>query len=211
MNVVIAPAALPASTVAKVINPLGTSTVSTFEDAYHRRLAYSSGSFNGSALSIAKGSRLLLCMRNAGLSVWKIKEKRKQTSEGDEMVVDEEHHAQEPNPQDGGWERVLDMDLNVHTNLVASAISDDGKWIAVSDWYETKLFRLERLVSSLSFHSSIVLSAERYSRKTVTSNQNEYEISLPLCRLLLDKLPKLYRLVLRLSFSHPIQPNWSCR
>lgn len=147
MNVVIAPAALTtASTRANIINPLGTSTVSTFEDAYHRRLAYSSGSFNGSALSLAKGARLLLCMRDMGLTVWKIKPKRKPSLEGDEMVVDESSQGQGQNLE-GGWERVLDMDLNVHTNLVASAISDDGKWIAVSDWYETKLFRLERLVS----------------------------------------------------------------
>jgi len=50
-----------------------------------------------------------------------------------------------------GFEQVLDMDLNVHTNLVASAISGDGKWIAVSDWYESKLFHLETLVSHLLF------------------------------------------------------------
>lgn len=49
---------------------------------------------------------------------------------------------------EGGWERVLDMDLNMNTNVVASAISDDGCWVAVSDWYETKLFRLEREVGA---------------------------------------------------------------
>ena len=52
--------------------------------------------------------------------------------------------------QERGWERVLDMDLNVQTNLVAGAISDDGRWIAVSDWYETKLFQLSEQVSGRS-------------------------------------------------------------
>ena len=52
-------------------------------------------------------------------------------------------------PEDGGYVPVLDIDLNVHTNLVATAISDDGKWIAVSDWYESRLFRIETEVSSL--------------------------------------------------------------
>ena len=49
--------------------------------------------------------------------------------------------------QAGGWEQVLDMVLNVRTNLIASAISDDGAWLVVSDFYETKLFSLEATVS----------------------------------------------------------------
>ena len=39
------------------------------------------------------------------------------------------------------------MVLNVRTNLIASAISDDGAWLVVSDFYETKLFSLEATVS----------------------------------------------------------------
>ena len=179
MNVVIAPAALPASTVTKVINPLGTSTVSTFEDAYHRRLAYSSGSFNGSALTLAKGARLLLCMRDSGLSVWRIKQKRKQSTDGDEMLVDEETSV--PSQEDGGWERVLDMDLNVHTNLVASGISDDGKWIVVSDWYETKLFRLEQLVSPhasiLSFRIVLIILTGQWRSQTQTNTGFHFHCS----------------------------------
>ena len=178
MNVVIAPAALPASTVTKVINPLGTSTVSTFEDAYHRRLAYSSGSFNGSALTLAKGARLLLCMRDSGLSVWRIKQKRKQSPDSDEMLVDEETSV--PSQEDGGWERVLEMDLNVHTNLVASGISDDGKWIVVSDWYETKLFRLEQLVSPhasiLSFRIVLIILTGQWRSQTYTSLHHDFLI-----------------------------------
>ncbi|CAL1696492.1 unnamed protein product [Somion occarium] len=146
MNVVIAPAALPASTMTKVVNPLGTSTISTFEDAYHRRLAYSSGSFNGSALHLAKGARLLLCMRDSGISIWKISRKQKPSLGVEDMITTED-----PTPQSGapdrGWDRVLDMALNVTSNLVASAISDDGKWVTVSDWYETKLFCLEQLAN----------------------------------------------------------------
>jgi U3 small nucleolar RNA-associated protein 4 len=44
---------------------------------------------------------------------------------------------------------VLDVELNVHTNLVASAMSDDGQWLVVSDLYETKLFSIEIDVSLL--------------------------------------------------------------
>lgn len=33
--------------------------------------------------------------------------------------------------------------VQLQTNLIASAVSNDGKWLAVSDLYETKLFRLQ--------------------------------------------------------------------
>ncbi|KAI0735408.1 WD40 repeat-like protein [Earliella scabrosa] len=134
MSVVVTPAALPTATLAgKVLNPLSTSTQATFEDAYHRRLAYASGMASASAVHLARKARLVMCTREAGLTVWRVA-KRKQR---DEDIDDVEALG-----QDGGWERVLDMDLNVQTNVVAGAISDDGKWIAVADWYETKLFQL---------------------------------------------------------------------
>ncbi|KAI0336048.1 WD40 repeat-like protein [Cubamyces sp. BRFM 1775] len=135
MSVVVTPAALPTATLAgKVMNPLATSTTATFEDAYHRRLAYTSGPASSSAVHLAKKARLLMCTREAGLTVWRIS-KRQQKN-------DEDLDTDPANAQDSGWERVLDMDLNVQTNIVAGAISDDGRWIAVADWYETKLFQL---------------------------------------------------------------------
>ena len=142
MSIAVTPAALSGSTVTKVINPLSTSNVATFEDSYQRRLAYTSAPYHGSALHLARQARLLLCMRDSGLSVWRIQPRRT-------VAFDEEDPDRDP-PEDGGWVPVLDMDLNVHTNLVASAISDDGRWIAVSDWYESRLFRVESDVSCSS-------------------------------------------------------------
>ncbi len=140
MSVVVTPAALPTATLAgKVMNPLATSTTATFEDAYHRRLAYTSGPASSSAVHLAKKARLLMCTRDAGLTVWRIAAKNSE----------EDADWEAPNTQDG-WERVLDMDLNVQTNIVAGAISDDGNWIAVADWHETKLFQLNEQVSLLS-------------------------------------------------------------
>lgn len=138
MSVVVTPAALPTATLAgKVTNPLATSTTATFEDAYHRRLAYTSGPASSSAVHLAKKARLLMCTRDAGLTVWRIAAKKSE----------EDPDWEAPSAQDG-WERVLDMDLNVQTNIVAGAISDDGQWIAVADWHETKLFQLNEQVST---------------------------------------------------------------
>lgn len=140
MSVVLTPAALPSATLIKVINPLATSTDCTFEDSYHRRLAYTSGPSCTSAIQIARQARLMSCMHDAGLSVWRVPPKRV-TSNGENLDEDISDVAD--------WEKVLEMDLKVQTNLLASAISDDGRWIAVSDLYETKLFSLTTGVSRL--------------------------------------------------------------
>lgn len=149
MSVVVTPAALPSSTITKVINPLSTSTVATFEDSYHRRLVYSSGGWQGSAVHVARQARFVLCQRDAGVSVWRILEKNGQRR-GEDQKGEGEEDEEGPLPSSGGWEPVLDMDLSVHTNIVASAISDDGRWIVVADWYETKLFKLLKSVSFLN-------------------------------------------------------------
>jgi U3 small nucleolar RNA-associated protein 4 len=143
MSVVVTPAALPSSTVVKVINPLSTSAESTFEDSYHRRLAYPCGPSSISAVRIARHARLISCIRDTGLSIWRIL--KKQSLSDDEDLV----NGTQDIPDSGGWEKVLDVELNVHTNLVASAMSDDGQWLVVSDLYETKLFSIEIDVSLL--------------------------------------------------------------
>ncbi|KXN83554.1 U3 small nucleolar RNA-associated protein 4 [Leucoagaricus sp. SymC.cos] len=131
MSVVLSPAALPESTLTKVINPLSTSTTSTFGDAYHRRLTYTVGN----AIRISRNRRLMLCLREAGLSVWRILPKPEDETADDVQEEDAE-------PWSGGWEKVLEMNLNVASNLVAGEISEDGRWLAVSDMYEAKLFSL---------------------------------------------------------------------
>ncbi|KAL1740555.1 WD40-repeat-containing domain protein [Schizophyllum fasciatum] len=127
MNVVLTPAAAASATIAKVVNPLATSVDATFEEAYQRRLAYPASA----AVRVAPHARLVACMRDAALTLWRI---LKQDVPTDEAPA-----------TDGAdnWEKVLEMELNVDTNLLAHAVSSDGRWLAVSDLYETKLFRLQ--------------------------------------------------------------------
>ncbi|KAF7339657.1 WD-REPEATS-REGION domain-containing protein [Mycena sanguinolenta] len=134
MSVVVTPAALPTSTVVKIVNPISTSTHSTFEDSYHRRLAYSSGPSSSSAIHVAREARLLCCARDAGLGIWRINKKPARTAD--------EEATTEGDIDAAGWEKVLDMELNVHTNLLATAISSNGRWLVLSDLYESKLFSL---------------------------------------------------------------------
>ncbi len=157
MSIVVTPAAFPRTSTAHLTNPLATSVTATFEDAYHRRIAYSSGAHGAVGLHLAKRARLVLSTGDTDLAVWRLPEK---------PLVEEEP----PPALSGGglgWKKVLEMSLRVQTNIVASAISDDGHWLAVSDGFETKLFWLQVDVRVFHFvlHSSVVhLTREVFGR-----------------------------------------------
>jgi U3 small nucleolar RNA-associated protein 4 len=133
MSLVICPCALPSPDL-DAVNPLKAGIVSTFEDAYHQRLPYTTGV--SPAVQVAREAKLVLCRRETGLTIWKIK---KSASPGEVGLTDLKASA---NDQEDGWEKLVDMQLKTRTNLVACAIADDGSWVAASDLYETKLFRL---------------------------------------------------------------------
>lgn len=124
----------------KVINPLASSTVPTFEDGVYRRVAYPTGL--APAICMARRAGLLMSTGDEGVSIWKIRKDRK--TAGVEDIGVKEINIQEG----GGYEKLLDMELDTTTNICASAISEDGRWIAVSDVYETKLFELRDIVCS---------------------------------------------------------------
>jgi U3 small nucleolar RNA-associated protein 4 len=157
MSLVVTPAALPRSTTARIANPLSTSVTATFEDAYHRRIAYSSGVHGTVGLHLAKRARLVLSTGDTGLAVWRLPEKPS-LEEGPSLALSGEGP---------GWNKVLEMSLSVQTNIVASAISDDGRWLAVSDSFEVKLFWLQRSVRV--FHSG--LQANAYSSSSRSTRQ----------------------------------------
>lgn len=141
MSVVLTPA-LPASVTtstnaARVVNPLATSVAATFEDSYYRRVPYSA------VTSVAKRARLVLSVHETGLNVWRVLD-----IPSSSMVVDGMDNSTDPESR-VGWESVLEMEFSVHTNLIASALSNDGRWLVASDLYETKLFELVKTVSTL--------------------------------------------------------------
>ena len=142
MLLALKPAASPTSTVMKVVNPLDTSVEATFEDSYHRRINYPVMG----KMRVARGARLVSCVREAGLSVWRIAKKAEP-----EKVMEEKYGGDgdvDEEPFSGGWEKILEMDLNVNSNIIAHEISDDGRWLVVSDLFESKLFSLRINVSS---------------------------------------------------------------
>jgi U3 small nucleolar RNA-associated protein 4 len=148
MSIVVTPAALPRNSTVRLTNPLATSVNATFDDAYHRRIAYSSGAHGTVGLHLAKRARLVLSTGDTDLAVWRLPER----------PLVEEDPLLAPSGEGLGWKKVLEMTLRVQTNIVASAISDDGCWLAVSDAFETKLFwlQVDVRVFHLALHHSVV-------------------------------------------------------
>ncbi|KAG8220082.1 WD40 repeat-like protein [Butyriboletus roseoflavus] len=160
------PASMTTSTVAaRVINPLATSVVTTFEDSYYRRVPYFS------AVSVARSARLVSYMHETGLNIWRVL-----NIPSTAMVIDGRDNSTDPELR-VSWESMLEMEFVVQTNLIASALSDDGRWLVVSDLYETKLFelcktptgemqprRIRSLTAVLEAHISI--SSSKGSRST---------------------------------------------
>ena len=141
VNLNIKPCMLPlersASQPTRILNPIKTSSLSTFADSWQLRRNYPS---RGLVLR-ARDARLLMLVRNRGVSVWRLSKLQNNSDDSDELGLQALLH--DPEATDGGWAKVLDMQLNVATNLCCGAISDDGQWLAVADMYETKLFRLD--------------------------------------------------------------------
>lgn len=134
MSVVLTPAALPANTLlGKVVNPLATSKEATFEESYQRKLGWTAGVCT--RVRTAKTARLVMGMHDTGVSLWKVKKREKWNLDLPDSSEDKD-----------GWEKLLEMELSLRTNLVAVAISDNGCWLAASDLYETKLFYINTTV-----------------------------------------------------------------
>jgi U3 small nucleolar RNA-associated protein 4 len=112
--------------------------VATFEDSYHRKMGYSTGFSGTGGIKIARKRRLVLSAQDQSINLWRILDRDPHNMDIPNPIEDETH------PE--GWQKLLEMDLNVQSNVVSCDISDDGKWIAVSDWCEVKLFRLTFVV-----------------------------------------------------------------
>ncbi|KAG1749712.1 WD40 repeat-like protein [Suillus paluster] len=126
------PASMTSSSIApRVVNPLTTRVTTTFEDSYYRRIAYTAST------CISRRARLVASMHETGVNIWRVL-----GIPDSDVIVDGVDPSTDPETRTA-WEKVLEMDLNVRTNLIASALSDDGRWVVVSDLYEAKLFELE--------------------------------------------------------------------
>jgi len=131
MAPVLTPAAAPELLAEKLRNPLGKDKKAArvvFEEAYSRKLPMFGGERGQGRIAVSRGGRLVVGRKDRSVGIWRVKE------------------------AEDGWTKVLDMDLKLRTNLISSAVSQDGQWLAVSDLYETKLFRLRSIDGSANLY-----------------------------------------------------------
>ncbi|GAA5983875.1 hypothetical protein JCM11641_006404 [Rhodosporidiobolus odoratus] len=147
-------------------NPVSDVPSTSFESTIHRRASYvpqRSRPFSVAAGNGGDSPRLLVCKRDRGVGIWKLEDPKKGGSAvagggnaaplgkvrwgrkkfGAEMEEEGEQDEEEDEVGTTGYEKVAELELKVQTNLTSSAVSHDGRWLAVSDLYETKLFRLQ--------------------------------------------------------------------
>lgn len=124
-----------------IANPISSNNVTSFADTTQRRVAFVPGTARGGALGggsvvcAAPGRRWLALRRERRIGIWALPLEAGVPEEAGGVPRDDGEAAE-------AWRKVLEMELKCKTNLVALAVSPDGKWLAVSDLYETKLFSL---------------------------------------------------------------------
>ncbi|KAK4047371.1 U3 small nucleolar RNA-associated protein [Microbotryomycetes sp. JL201] len=131
------PAPLDKKNQKRLQNPVSDASSTEFESTTHRKAAFVPQ--RNIPFSVARNGRLLMCRRERSIGIWQLGDPRAYRSQTRMAFSGEDKDEFD---DDAGWAKILEMDFKLQTNLIASAISNDGKWLAVSDLYETKLFRL---------------------------------------------------------------------
>ncbi|KAG0365918.1 WD40-repeat-containing domain protein [Gamsiella multidivaricata] len=104
-----------------------------FPDINQRRLPYVP---QRPIVSISKSNRLMLCRQAHGIKVWRLGKSASPVQPYSEIEIGAHMDLIEPQ------QAILEMTFKEDRNLTASALSEDGHWIAVADIEEVKLFRV---------------------------------------------------------------------
>ncbi|KAF9897740.1 U3 small nucleolar RNA-associated protein, partial [Lobosporangium transversale] len=88
-------------------------------------------------VSFSKSKRLLLCRQERGVKVWRLGKSAAAVLPFSEIEIGAHMDLIEPQ------QAMLEMTFKDDRNLTASALSEDGHWIAVADVEEIKLFRVD--------------------------------------------------------------------
>ncbi|KAB5592618.1 U3 small nucleolar RNA-associated protein [Ceratobasidium theobromae] len=113
-----------------------SSGPSTFEDGLPKRIGYPISSGNA---VLASQARMVLSFSARAVGIWTLPD---QPARPDDDLDD--------GPSgDGGWSKALEMELRFRTNITAGAISPDGRWLAIADVWEVKLFWVDNTKGTL--------------------------------------------------------------
>ncbi|KAK0552533.1 U3 small nucleolar RNA-associated protein [Tilletia horrida] len=143
---------------AHAVNPISTTTLVNFADTTQRRVPFvphnslgagaqgSLGSLlaGGSVAAVLKRKRWLLLRRERSIAIWRL------GTSGGEAALEEDEIMGGVSVGDGNvsgmdrqnWTKLLDLQPKLRSQIVAAAIDPTGRFLAISDLFETKLFSL---------------------------------------------------------------------
>ncbi|KAH9456507.1 hypothetical protein MJO29_006536 [Puccinia striiformis f. sp. tritici] len=144
MSLVICPAGPPISSMINgkttLINPITDSFSVSFADSMQRKISYTTKT--DPVNHLASIANLLVSRNDQQISIWKL---RSTLTHNHLDLIPPKNGAQLSNDNgQAAWSKVVEMELKCRTNLISSAISADGSWLAVSDLYEVKLFYMNK-------------------------------------------------------------------
>ncbi|KAG0338153.1 U3 small nucleolar RNA-associated protein [Podila humilis] len=123
--------------------------VADFPDTNQRRLPHVPQHL---IVSISKSKRLMLSRQDHGVKVWRLGKSAEPILPYDELEIGARMDVIEPQ------QAILEMNFKDDHNLTASAISEDGHWIAVADIEEVKLFRIDEHPSQ---HGQLIVKKQK--------------------------------------------------
>ncbi|KAJ9476934.1 U3 small nucleolar RNA-associated protein 4 [Pseudozyma hubeiensis] len=127
------------------INPISSNPLTTFADTTQRRVPFvptasRSGLLGGgSVAALCPSKGWIVLRREQSIGIWDLGSQSELLSVAQASQAGESLQQQAPS-----WAKLLEMEVKVDSNLVCVAISNDGRYLALSDLYETKLFELKQ-------------------------------------------------------------------
>ncbi|ORX63923.1 WD40 repeat-like protein [Basidiobolus meristosporus CBS 931.73] len=118
-------------------------------------------------ISMSKAKRLLMCRFPNSIRVWKLGKAAPPMQPYGNLEIGTDLGLIE------NLESLLEIKLKDENHIIASAISEDGQWIAVSDIYNIKLFRLTENPSNPSVVK--IQKIKSFPSEAVTSRLNPYK------------------------------------
>lgn len=126
------------------INPISSNPLTTFADTTQRRVPFvpttsRSGLLGGgSVAALCAGKGWIVLRREQSVGIWDLGSASELVSLAHASQAGESLEQRSPS-----WAKLLEIEVKVDSNLVCVAISGDGRYLALSDLYETKLFQLK--------------------------------------------------------------------